>query len=102
MDTRESAFVLGQRYTFASLALGLALLSFLNLAGLEKAVFAIVLALRALTPAPAPPLQERRGWAKVAMGLAIAHIVLLVTIVLLNLHRLPELIEALRALDLQK
>ena len=52
MDTRESAFVLGQRYTFASLALGLALLSFLNLAGLEKAVFAIVLALRALTPAP--------------------------------------------------
>ena len=37
MDSRESAFVLGQRYTLATLALGLALLSFLNLAGMEKA-----------------------------------------------------------------
>ena len=48
MESRESSFVLGQRYTFASLALALALLSFLNLAGLEKAILAIVLGLRAL------------------------------------------------------
>ncbi len=101
MESRDSAFVLGQRYTLASIALGLALLSFLNLAGLEKAVFAIALGLRALKPAPPPALQERRRWAQLAMGLAAAHIVLLVAIVLLNLHRIPELIEALRALDLQ-
>ncbi len=101
MESRDSAFVLGQRYTLASIALGLALLSFLNLAGLEKAVFAIALGLRALRPTPAPPLQERRRWAHLAMGLAAAHIILLVTIVLFNMHRIPELIRALRALDLQ-
>ena len=52
MTSRESAFVLGQRYAFATLALGLALLSFLNLAGLEKAAFAIFLGLRALKASP--------------------------------------------------
>ena len=43
MDSQESAFVLGQRYTFATLALVVALLSFLNLLGLEKSIVAVVL-----------------------------------------------------------
>ena len=38
----------------ATVALVIALLSFLNLAGLEKAVVAIVLAVRALRPGPGP------------------------------------------------
>jgi hypothetical protein len=99
MESRDSAFVLGQRRMLATLALVVALLSFLNLAGLEKAVVAIVLATRALRPGPGPQLEERRGWARVALGLAIAHIVLLTTVILLNLHRLPKLFEALRALS---
>jgi hypothetical protein len=99
MDTRESAFVLGQRYTLATLALGLALLSFLNLAGMEKAIFAIVVALRALKPLPAPALEQRRGWARVAIGLAAAHLILVVTVILLNLDRLSKLVEALRAMS---
>jgi hypothetical protein len=99
MQSPESAFVLGQRYMLATLALALALLSFLNLAGLEKALLAIVLALRALKSTPAPTLERRRGWARLAIGLASAHVVLLTTVVLLNLHRLPKLLEALRALS---
>ena len=99
MESRGSSFVLGQRYTLATVALALALLSFLNLAGLEKAIFAIVLGLRALQPAPEPQLEQRRGWAKMAIGLGIAHAVLVVTIILLNLHRLPKLIDAFRALS---
>lgn len=99
MESRESSFVLGQRYTLATLALALALLSFLNLAGLEKAILAIVLGLKALQPAPEPQLRQRRGWAKMAIGLGVAHAVLVVTIILLNLHRLPKLIDALRALS---
>ena len=99
MDTRESAFVLGQRYTFATLALGLALLSFLNLAGMEKALFAIVLGLRALKPVPEPALEQRRGWARVAIGLAAAHLVLVVTVILFNLDRLSRLVDALRAMS---
>lgn len=99
MESRESSFVLGQRYTLATLALALALLSFLNLAGLEKAILAIVLGLKALKPAPEPQLEQRRGWAKMAIGLGVAHAVLVVTIILLNLHRLPKLIDAFRALS---
>jgi hypothetical protein len=99
METRESAFVLGQRYALATLALALALLSFLNLAGLEKAIFAIVIGLRALRPTPEPMLQQRRGWARLAIGLAAAHVVLVVTVVLLNLDRLSRLLEALRAMS---
>jgi hypothetical protein len=72
----------GQRYMLATLALTLALLSFLNLAGLEKAIVAVVLGFRALKPTPAPALEERRGWARFAVGLAASHIALLVTIIL--------------------
>ena len=99
MESRESSFVLGQRYTLATLALALALLSFLNLAGLEKAIFAIVLGLRALKPAPQPALEQRRGWARLAIGLGVAHVVLVVTIILLNLDRLSTLLDALRAMS---
>ena len=99
MESRESAFVLGQRYTLATVALTLALLSFLNLAGLEKAILAIVLGLRALKPAPQPPLEQRRDWARIAIGLAAAHVVLVVTVVLLNLDRITTLVETLRAMS---
>lgn len=99
MDARDSAFVLGQRYTLATLALAVALLSFLNLAGMEKAIFAVVIAFKALRPAPAPALELRRNWARFAIGLGLAHVVLVVTIILLNLDRIGRLIEALRALS---
>jgi hypothetical protein len=99
MEPRESAFVLGQRYTLATLALGVALLSFLNLAGVEKAILAIVLGLKALSLTPTPALERRRAWARWAIGLASAHVVLVVTLVLLNLDRLSALFEALRAMS---
>jgi hypothetical protein len=99
MQPPDSAFVLGQRYTLATLALVLALLSFLNLAGLEKAVLALVLGFRALSSTPGPPLEQRRGWARLGIGLAAAHAVLLATVVLLFVDRLPKLLEALRALS---
>lgn len=97
--TQDSAFVLGQRYSLATLALALALLSFLNVAGLEKAVFAIVLGMKALRSAPPPPLEQRRGYARLGIGVAAAHVVLLATVILLNLDRIPRLLEALRALS---
>jgi pilus assembly protein TadC len=99
MKSHEPAFVLGQRRTLAALALGVALLSFLNLAGLEKAILAIVLGLKALSRAPQPALEARRGWARLAIGLAAAHVVLVVTVILLNLDRLSRLLDALRAMS---
>ena len=99
MQPPDSAFVLGQRYTLATLAVVLALLSFLNLAGLEKAVLAIVLGLRALSATPGPPLEQRRGWARLGIGLAAAHVALVATVILLFVDRLPKLFEVLRALS---
>ena len=77
----------------------MALLSFLNLAGMEKAVLAIVLGLKALKPTPEPALERRRLWARFGIGLGVAHVLVVVTIVLLNLDRLPRLWSALRALS---
>ena len=102
MESRESSFVLGQRNTLATLARGLALRSFLTLAGQDKAVLAVVLGLKALKTTPQPALERRRGWARFGIGLAVVHMVVLVSIILFNLDRLPKLLEALRAIsDLQ-
>lgn len=99
MESRDSAFVLGQRYTLATLALTIALLSFLNLAGIEKAILAIILGYKALKREPQPALEQRRTLARVAIGLAVAHIVAVVTIILLNLDRLGQLVRALQAMS---
>ena len=95
----QSDFVMGQRYVFATLAMVVALLSFINLAGMEKAILAIVLGYKALTVAPPPSLERRRGWAKAGAVLGTAHIVLVVTVVLLNLDRLSKVVEVLRAMS---
>ena len=99
MQNPMPGFVLGQRYAFATLALIVAALSFVNLAGTEKAILAILLGFRALTLRPEPALEQRRAWAKAAMVLGASQIALLVTVILLNLHRLPKVWEVLRALS---
>jgi hypothetical protein len=95
----QSDFVVGQRYAFATLAMVVALLSFINLAGMEKAILAMILGYKALTVAPRPPLERRRGWAKAGAVLGAAHIVLVVTVILLNLDRLGKVVEVLRAMS---
>ena len=95
----QSDFVIGQRYAFATLAMVVALLSFINLAGMEKAILAIVLGYKALTLAPAPSLERRRGWAKAGAVLGATHIVLVITVILLNLDRLATVIEVLGAMS---
>ena len=99
MENTPNQFVLGQRYTFATLALVVGLLSFLNLAGVEKAVLAIVLGMRALSLRPQPALQQRRGWARTAIALGSVQIVVLATVILLNLDRLAKVGEVLQALS---
>jgi hypothetical protein len=102
MPSPQPGFVLGQRRAFATLALVIALLSFVNLAGLEKAILAIVLGIRALSSSPEPALDQRRNWARTAAVLGAAHIILLVTIILMNLDKLSKIVDAFRALsDLQ-
>jgi len=91
--------VLAQRYAYATVALIVGLLSFVNLFGFEKSILAVVLGLKALGSDPAPALDARRSWAKSGIALGTTQIALVVTIILLNLDRIPKVIAAFRALS---
>lgn len=99
MNQTDSNVVLAQRYAYATVALVVGLLSFVNLFGFEKSILAIVLGLKALGREPAPALDARRRWAKTGAALGAAQIALVVTIIVLNLDRIPKLIAAFRALS---
>ena len=99
MNRSDSNVILAQRYTYATVALVVGLLSFVNLFGFEKSILAVVLGLKALGRQPAPVLDARRYWAKSAVALGAAQMLLVVTIILLNLDRIPKIIGAFRALS---
>jgi hypothetical protein len=60
----QAHIVLGQKYAYATISLILGLACFVNLAGLEKAVLAVIFAWLALKATPGPLLTARRVWAK--------------------------------------
>ena len=90
--------VLGQKYAYATASLVLAILCYVNLAGLEKAIVAIIFAWLALKDTPAPRLSERRLWAKIAIALAAFVLIVVPTVIILNLDRLRGMIDALAKL----
>lgn len=96
-ETRAAA-VLGQKYAYATISLVLGLFCFINLAGLEKAILAIVFGWLALKADPAPKLGQRRLWAKIGIGLGLAVVVLIPLIIyffvgLEGLRRAVEVLE---------
>ncbi|MEP7273658.1 MAG: hypothetical protein ABI882_19325 [Acidobacteriota bacterium] len=91
--------VLGQKYAFATIALVLGLACFINLAGMEKAVLAVIFGWLALKASPGPILTTRRVWAKTGLVLGIAVLLVIPTIILLNLDRLRVIVEALATLS---
>jgi hypothetical protein len=99
MNQVDTSVVLSQRYTYATVALVVGLLSFVNLFGFEKSLLAIVLGIKALGRSPAPALDARRSWATSGVVLGAVQISLVVTIILLNLDRIPKIIAAFRALS---
>jgi hypothetical protein len=99
MNQTHSDVVLAQRYTYATIALVVGLLSFVNFFGMEKSILAVVLGLKALGREPGPTLDARRSWAKSGIALGTAQVVIVVGIILLNLDRIPRLIEVFRALS---
>ncbi len=94
----DTGFALGQRYAFATLALVIGALSYVNFLGFEKSILAAVLAFKALSRSPEPALETRRGWAKTGATLGLLQIALVVGIILLNLDRIPKILEVFRAL----
>ena len=97
--TATSSFISGQRFAFASMAVVVGLLAFVNLAGIEKAILAIVLGVKALSVSPQPSLVERRGWARAGVILGGIQLTLIAGIVVFNLDRIGKVIEVLRALS---
>lgn len=95
----QAHIVLGQKYAYATISLILGLACFINLAGMEKAVLAVIFGWLALKSSPTPVLKTRRVWAKTGVVLGITVLVVIPTIILLNLDRLRGMVEALMKLS---
>jgi hypothetical protein len=91
--------VLGQKYAYATISLILGIACFINLAGLEKALLAVVFGWLALKSTPTPILKARRVWAKTGVVLGTLVLIVIPTIILLNLDRLRVIVEALEKLS---
>jgi hypothetical protein len=100
---REAA-VLGQKYAYATASLILGLLCFVNLAGLEKAVMAIVFGVLALRSQPGPALVQRRAWAKAGVALGAGLVVLVPALIyfVIGIDGLREIVEALARIGAAK
>ena len=95
----QAHVVLGQKYAYATISLILGLACFINLAGLEKALLAMIFGWLALKAAPAPVLKVRRVWAKTGLVLGTLVLISIPTIILLNLDRLRVFVDALTKLS---
>src|SRR5262245_49704757 len=95
----QSHAVLGQKYAYATASLVMGICCFVNFAGLEKAVLAIIFGLMALKQTPLPQLTQRRAWAKAGITLGALLLVVVPTLIILNLDRLRTFIDALQKLS---
>lgn len=91
--------ILGQKYAYATVSLMLGIFCFVNLAGMEKAILAIVFGWLALRENPAPALVEHRVWAKAGMILGSLVLIIVPVIIVLNFDRLREFVEVLSKMN---
>jgi len=87
--------VLGQKYAYATVSLLLGIFCFINLAGMEKAVLAIIFAWLALRTAPEPRLKERRMWAQAGLVLGGLVLIIVPVIIFFTFGRLREVFEVI-------
>ena len=82
----------------------LALLCFLNVAGLEKAIVAVLFGMQALRVDPPPALSERRSWAKAGVVLGGVFLVVVPALVwyFVGVVGLRQVFEALMRLGAAK
>jgi hypothetical protein len=98
----QAGVVLGQRYAYATVSLVLGIACYTHFLGMEKAILAIIFGVLALKPNPAPPLQERRAWAKTGIVLAVIMLIAVPTTLLLYWGRMELLVDALKKLQIGK
>lgn len=95
----NSDVVLGQKYAYATAALLVGIISYIQLLGIERALLAIVFAWLALRSNPQPRLDGRRLWAKAGLVLGLVQLVIVPTIVILKFEFFRELIATLEKLQ---
>jgi hypothetical protein len=98
----QTGVVLGQRYAYATVSLVLGITCYVHILGMEKAILALIFGILALKPNPAPPLQERRAWAKTGIVLAAIMLIAVPTTLLLYWGRMELLFDALKKLQIGK
>jgi hypothetical protein len=98
-ENNQALSILGQKYAYATASLVLGITCFVGFIGLEKAVLAVVFGWLALKSSPTPALRERRGWAKAGIILGSLILVVVPTLLLLNIDRIMEFIDALEKLN---
>ena len=98
-DRATQAYVLGQKYAYATASLLVGIAAFVNLLGLERAFLAIAFAWLALKAAPTPRLTARRRWGQVGLALGVAMCALVPTALILFHDRLRDVIAALEKLQ---
>ena len=91
--------VLGQKYAYATAALLVGIISYIQLLGIERAILAIIFAWLALKSEPEPRLDNRRLWAKAGLVFGIIMLLIVPTIVIVKFDALKELIYALENLQ---
>ena len=98
----QTGVVLGQRYAYATVSLVLGITCYVHILGMEKAILALIFGILALKPNPAPPLQDRRAWAKTGIVLAVIMLIAVPTTLLLFWGRMELVIDALKKLQTGK
>ena len=98
-QSSNSDVVLGQKYAYATAALLVGIISYIQCLGFERSILAIIFAWLALRSRPEPLLQNRRVWAKVGLVLGIIHMVIVPVIVIWKFDMFKQLIAALEQLQ---
>jgi len=96
----SSAYVLGQKYAFATASLIMGIASYINFLGMEKGAVAILFAWLALRASPVPALAERRRWAQTGLVLGTAIWIIVPALLAWKWDRVSQFL--LRLQDLKK
>jgi len=91
--------VLGQKYAYATAALLVGIISYIQLLGIERVVLAIVFAWLALKSHPQPRLEDRRTWAKVGLVLGLIYLIITPIILIWKFEFFRQLIITLEQLQ---
>jgi hypothetical protein len=91
----DGGYAAGRRDGLALGALALALVAFVNVLSLEKAVLAAVLAVLALKAAPGAPASRRAQW---ALGIAVFYVVSWLALLVIFHERFFRLLQLLQQL----